>query len=67
MCVASQVAKENRQLKSEVGSLRATVAQGRQQDLARAKELEGKYPCLSVVEHFLKMCFLFPAIIRAKG
>jgi hypothetical protein len=50
--VASRVAEENRQLKSEVGSLWATVAQGHQQDLDRAKELEGKYPWLSVAERF---------------
>jgi uncharacterized protein (DUF3084 family) len=40
--VAAWVAEENRQLKFEVGSLRATVAQGRQQDSAQAKELKGK-------------------------
>jgi uncharacterized phage infection (PIP) family protein YhgE len=40
--VAAWVAEENRQLKFEVGSLRATVAQGCQQDSAQAKELKGK-------------------------
>jgi hypothetical protein len=56
--VASRVAEENRQLKFEVGSLRATMAQGRQQDLARAEELEGKYPCLSAIERFLQNVLL---------
>jgi uncharacterized protein (DUF3084 family) len=64
--VASQVAEENRQLKSEVRSLRATVAQGHQQDLAWAEELEGKYLWLSVVEHFLEMCFLSPMMIKTE-
>jgi hypothetical protein len=35
-CVASRLAEENRQLKPVVESLRATVAQGRQWDSARA-------------------------------
>jgi hypothetical protein len=49
-----------------VGSLRAMVAQGHQQDLAWAQELEGKYLWLSIVEHFLETCFLSPVMIRAK-
>jgi AmiR/NasT family two-component response regulator len=52
MHVASRVAEENRQLKSEVGSLQAMVAHRRQQDLARAEELKGKYIWLTIVEHF---------------
>jgi hypothetical protein len=43
------------------------VAQGHQQDLTQAEELEGKYPWLSIVERFLKMCFLSPMIIRVEG
>jgi hypothetical protein len=66
-CVAAQVTEENRQLKSEAGSLWATVAQGRQQDLAWAEELEGKYLWLTVIERFLKTFFLSPVIIRAEG
>jgi hypothetical protein len=65
--VASRVAEENRQLKSEVGSLRATVAQGRQQDLARVEDLEGKYLWLTIIKHFLETFFLSPVIIRAEG
>jgi hypothetical protein len=51
---ASRVAKENHQLKSEVGSLRATVTQGHQQNLAWAEELEGKYLWLSLLSTFSK-------------
>jgi hypothetical protein len=42
------------------------VAQGRQQDLVWAEELEGKYLWLSVVEHFFEMCFLSPVMIRTE-
>jgi hypothetical protein len=56
--MASQLAEENRQLKPKVESLRATVAQGRQQDLARAQELEGKYLCKSIVGFFQNMLLI---------
>jgi uncharacterized protein (DUF3084 family) len=62
--VASRLTEENRQLKSEVGSFQATVAQGHQHDLARAQELEGKYLWSSIVGHFFETCFLSPLMIR---
>jgi hypothetical protein len=43
------------------------VAQGRQQDLARVEDLEGKYLWLTIIEHFLETFFLSPVIIRAEG
>jgi hypothetical protein len=43
------------------------VAQGRQQDLARAEELKGKYLWLTVVERFLEAFFLSLVIIMAEG
>jgi hypothetical protein len=64
--VASRLAEENHQLKPEVQSLRATVAQGRQQDFARVQELEGKYIYRSIIGSF-KICFLSLAMIRAEG
>jgi hypothetical protein len=48
---ASCLAKENRQLKPQVQSLRATVTEGHQRDLARSQEIEGKcfYPSISCI------------------
>jgi hypothetical protein len=66
MHAVSRLAKENHQLKPEVESLRATVAQGRQLDLARAQELEGTYLWPSIVGIFLKTCFLSHMMIRAE-
>jgi chromosome segregation ATPase len=66
MCAASRLVEESHQLKPEVESLRATVAYGRQQDLARAQELEGKYLSPSIIGFFFEICFLSPVMIRAK-
>jgi hypothetical protein len=50
---ASRIAEENCQLRSEAQSLRAMVAQGCQQDLARVQELDGMCSYPSIVG-FLK-------------
>jgi hypothetical protein len=42
------------------------VAQGCQQDLAWAQELEGKYLWASIVGHFFEIYFLSPVMIRSE-